>query len=262
MILKPVMMDISALPDRIQPYLKNTTIYDSSCSKQAQTLFIEKDNGYFIKIAPKGSLADDALMTAYFHKKGLSAKVFEYVSEYKDYLITEKISGQDGITQKYLDEPKKLCDVFSQSLCKLHEVDFTDCPRKGCADAMFQEANRIYESGICDPWLLEYVDVETADEGYTLMHELMPLSRNDSLIHGDYCLPNILLNDFIFSGFIDVGYGGVGDRHYDIFWGIWTLQFNLHTNDFKDRFLDGYGRENIDMDRLKLNGILAALAWE
>lgn len=77
MILKPIIIDISTLPDRIQSYLKNATIFDSSCSEQAKTLFIKRDNEYFLKIAPKGSLADDALMTAYFHKKGLSARVCE-----------------------------------------------------------------------------------------------------------------------------------------------------------------------------------------
>lgn len=262
MILKPITIDISALPDRIQPYVKNAVTFDSSCSEQAKTLFIERDNGYFLKIAPKGSLADETLMTAYFHRKGLSARVCEYVSEDKDYLLTEKILGQDGITQKYLDEPQKLCDVFSESLCILHKVDFSDCPRNCRTDTMYQDAQRIYKTGKYDAWLLEYVDVKTADEGYHLMNELMPLSCNDALLHGDYCLPNILLNDFKFSGFIDEGFGGVGDRHYDIFWGIWTLQYNLHTNNFKDRFLDGYGRDKIDMDRLKLNGILAALTWE
>ena len=261
MLLQPITIDISMLPDKLQLYLKDSAIFDSSCSQQAKTLFIDKDNGYFLKIAPKGSLEDEALMTEYFHKKGLSAKVCEYVNGDMDYIITEKISGKDGITQKYLDEPRKLCDIFSKSLRMLHDVDFSDCPRKERTNMMYQDAQRIYKSGKSDAWLLEYADVKNndADEGYIIMQELMPLSCNDALLHGDYCLPNILLNDFMFSGFIDLGYGGIGDRHYDIFWGIWSLQYNLHNNDFKERFLDGYGRDKIDMDRLKLNGIISAL---
>ena len=69
--------------------------------------------------------------------------------------------------------------------------------------------------------------------------------RCDVLLHGDYCLPNILLDDWRFSGFIDVGSGGIGDRHIDLFWGIWSLEFNLKTDKYRGRFLDAYGREDV-----------------
>lgn len=74
----------------------------------------------------------------------------------------------------------------------------------------------------------------------------------DSLLHGDFCLPNILLRDWRFSGYIDVGGGGVGDRHIDLFWGIWSLAYNLHTDRFSGRFLDAYGRRDVEPDKLRL----------
>ncbi len=188
----------------------------------------------------------------------MSAWVSEYVSDGRDYLITERITGQDGITHKYLDQPQKLCDVFSESLRALHEVDFSDCPHKNRTDEMVEAAQEIYKTGAYDTWLLAYMDVKTPEEGYRLLQEQIPLVKHDALLHGDYCLPNILLDDFKFTGFIDVGNGGAGDRHFDLFWGIWTLQYNLQTNAFMNRFLDGYGREKVDLDRLKLNGIIAA----
>ena len=75
--------------------------------------------------------------------------------------------------------------------------------------------------------------------------------KNDTLLHGDYCLPNILLDDWKFSGFIDLDSGGVGDRHIDLFWGAWTLRFNLHTDAWCDRFLDAYGRDRIEPEILR-----------
>ena len=76
--------------------------------------------------------------------------------------------------------------------------------------------------------------------------------RSKVLLHGDYCLPNIILNNWKLSGFIDVGNGGVGDRHIDIFWGIWTLAFNLNTSKYRRRFLDAYGRDKADESILKI----------
>lgn len=79
------------------------------------------------------------------------------------------------------------------------------------------------------------------------------------LIHGDYCLPNIILNNWAFEGFIDVADGGLGDRHYDLAWGLWTLNRNLKSSKYGQRFLDAYGKDCIDKDRLRICGLLAAM---
>jgi kanamycin kinase len=258
MNLKPIEFDVDILPENLKPYVRNADIFDSSCSEQAKTIYLKKDQGYFLKMAPKGTLTDEAAMTDYFHRKGLSARVCEYISEDKDYLITEQISGEDGTTHKYLEDPKKLCDIFSESLRMLHEVDFSDCPRKARTETIYHEAESNYQTGKYETWLFEYAGIKTAEEGYLWMKDLMPLSVDDVLMHGDYCLPNILLNDFKFSGFIDVGYGGIGDRHFDLFWGIWTLQHNLCSAKYSERFLDGYGRDKVNMNRLKLCEVLSA----
>ena len=70
-------------------------------------------------------------------------------------------------------------------------------------------------------------------------------------MHGDYCLPNIMLKDWKLSGFIDLINGGVGDRHIDVLWGIWTLKYNIGTAEYTDRFIDVYGRDLIDEEKLR-----------
>ena len=87
-----------------------------------------------------------------------------------------------------------------------------------------------------------------------MVYEAAPALEHHTLLHGDYCLPNIILNDRRLSGFIDVGSGGLGDRHIDLFWGIWSLEFNLKTPRWKDRFLDAYGRELVQAELLECIG--------
>lgn len=65
-------------------------------------------------------------------------------------------------------------------------------------------------------------------------------------------MPNIILKDWKLSGFIDVGAGGVGDRHIDLFWGAWTLNFNLKTDKYRNRFFDAYGRDKVDESKLEI----------
>ncbi len=57
---------------------------------------------------------------------------------------------------------------------------------------------------------------------------------------------------------IDVGNGGVADKHIDLFWGAWTLEFNLKTDKFRDRFFDAYGRNNFDSDVINLVSVIEA----
>ena len=94
------------------------------------------------------------------------------------------------------------------------------------------------------------------DDARRIIAERPETLHSDALIHGDYCLPNIMLDDWRLAGFIDLDHAGFSDRHVDIFWGIWTLQFNLHTDAYRDRFLDAYGRDRVDQDKLELIGAI------
>ena len=79
------------IPDELLEFLAGTRIYDSSCSPEARVYFIDKDEGYYLKVAAAGTLAREAQMTAYFHSKGLGAEVLRYLSEDKDYFLTAKV---------------------------------------------------------------------------------------------------------------------------------------------------------------------------
>jgi kanamycin kinase len=92
----------------------------------------------------------------------------------------------------------------------------------------------------------------SAEEAYAALQRGKSELKNEVLIHGDYCLPNVMLDNWKFSGFIDLGNSGVADRHIDLFWGAWTLGFNLHTDAYRGRFLDAYGRDRVDEDVLRV----------
>ena len=71
------------------------------------------------------------------------------------------------------------------------------------------------------------------------------------MIHGDYCLPNILLNNWKFSGVIDLGAAGRGDRQFDLFKGAWSLNFNIKTDKYEERFFDAYGSDMVNSETLR-----------
>lgn len=135
----------------------------------------------------------------------------------------------------------------------LHETDFSGCPVPNHCDRYFALAAQNYKAGHFDPFNLPPdLTPATAEEAWRVVNEGRNLLRCEVLLHGDYCLPNIMLDNWKWSGFIDLGNGGVGDRHVDLYWGAWTLCFNLKTDRYRDRFLDAYGRDAVDFDRLRV----------
>ena len=50
-------------PEIFHKLLEDSKVYDSSCSKAARVIFVDKDNGYYLKCSEKGSLKKEALMT-------------------------------------------------------------------------------------------------------------------------------------------------------------------------------------------------------
>jgi aminoglycoside phosphotransferase len=64
--------------------------------------------------------------------------------------------------------------------------------------------------------------------------------RGHVLIHGDYCLPNVLVRDGELSGLVDVGGSGLGNPEDDLAAGVWTLQYN-YGKGLARTFLDAYG---------------------
>ena len=240
-------------PEELRSFISRFSLYDSSCSPEARVWMLEGPETFFLKSAPAGTLKTEADMTRYFHGKGLGAEVLHYLPAEKDWLLTRAVPGEDCTFPKYWEDPRRLCDTTASLLRQLHEESIEGCPVADRCGAYLANARQGYETGYCELDLFPEQEwsFSSAEEAWKLVTENGKFLKNDTLLHGDYCLPNIMLDDWRFTGFIDVGRGGIGDRHIDIFWGVWTLYFNLKTNAFDNRFLDVYGRDKIEPELLR-----------
>ncbi len=240
-------------PSEIYDFTDGAKIYDSSCSGEAKVYFIDRDNGYYLKRSGKGMLEKEALMTGYYHSKGIGAEVLDYISGESDWLLTRALVGEDCVYEGYLSDPKRLCDIIAYELRKLHEIDHIDCPIHDRTADYLTFAQENYLTGNYDKsHFPDSFGYRSAQEAYDVLMNGKSALQSRVLLHGDYCLPNIILDNWKLSGFIDVGNGGVGDRHIDIFWGCWTLWYNLKTDKYRERFLDAYGRDKADEKLLKI----------
>ena len=245
--------DPTLFPEQIRPCLRDAAVYDSSCSPEARVWYIDRDGGLFLKRYAAGKLKNEAVMTAYYHSLGLSAEVLSYIAadEY-DWLLTRRVPGEDCTHPMYRAEPERLCDKTAERLRMLHEIRADGCPVKDRLESYRATVLSGREHEKYEPELFRGLwEFPSAEEAWRCAERGLPQLKKDVLIHGDYCLPNVILDNWKFSGFIDVGAGGISDRHIDLLWGIWTLSFNLGTARWTDRFMDAYGRELIDPELLR-----------
>ncbi|MBQ9784966.1 MAG: aminoglycoside 3'-phosphotransferase [Clostridia bacterium] len=239
-------------PEAYRELLSDARVYDSSCSPEARVWFIDRDGGFYLKSAPAGSLEREAVLTRYFHQKGLAAEVLDYCTDARDWLLTTRVAGEDCTHRTYLDDPVRLCDLLAERLRALHESNGGDCPVQNRMERYVALVQENYARGAYDlSYYADYAPDAKTDDVWRVACEYARYFKNDTLLHGDYCLPNIMLNDWRFSGFIDLGNGGMGDRHVDLYWGAWTLRFNLGTDRYRERFFDAYGRDVIEPELLR-----------
>ena len=169
--------DMNTFPMRFCKLLENARIYDSSCSPEACVYFIDKDCGYYLKTAPKGSLLGEAEMTRYFNSKGLATSVVDYISLDRDWLLTERLSGEDCTHKIYLFQPEKLCDTIAELLRSLHETDFSGCPVQNRIERYKNTVFTNYENGVFD----SSFGFNNAKEAFSFVEKNIKFLRNDTL---------------------------------------------------------------------------------
>ena len=242
----------SALPGEIYRLIAGSPAQIDDIGRSCAKVLMSEE--MCLKIAPQGSLRRAAVMQEYFHKKGLSAPLVKYVqSNGQDFLLMRRVSGSYACDSRLMSDPVNLARRIGEAVRMLHETDASDCPLK--------DANRIAYDAMC----AELSGVEALN---CPMPERFRILKNDALIHGDCCLPNIFFEGDRFCGFVDLGESGLGDRHFDLYWAAWSLGYNLGTDQYRDDFLDAYGRDAIDIERAKLcayianpKGSLRLAAW-
>lgn len=248
---------LDSFPAVFHPLLLDAPVFDSSCSAGARVYYIAKDGGMFLKASEAGTLKREAELDAYFHSLGLGPEVLQYCTEGRDWLLTRAVPGEDCLHPDYLAEPQRLAETMAQILLDLHSREHSACPvpdhtARYIARAAENHARKRYDMDLFpDNW-----GYATPEEAWAVVEANAAYLKTDTLLHGDYCLPNIMLDRWRPSGFIDLGGAGVGDRHVDLFWGAWTLNFNLKTDKYCSYFLDAYGRDRFEPEMLR---VIAAL---
>ncbi len=146
--------------------------------------------------------------------------ICDYSENGKNYLLMSKISGKMSCDDEYMQCPGFLISTLVNAMKKLWETDISDCPIKNDLNTMLKRAEFRVEHGLVDvndaePETFGKNAFKDPEELLIWLYDNKP-EEDPVLSHGDFCLPNIFIDDGKFSGFVDIGRMGVADRYQDI----------------------------------------------
>lgn len=243
----------------ISRYTQGSSICDKTFSNRSKVLYVQ-EKGLYIKISELDSLKNEFENTMFFSKLGVAGEVIDYINDRNyDYLIVKEVKGENGISQNHMLNPEKLAYSFGKHLKMIHSLEFDSCPQSNRTKSLFYECNKRVREDKIEMWNFYKEYGFTPNQGLIMLDSLKSKCINDVFIHGDYYLPNIIMNDFEFSGIVDMDLSGMGDRHIDIASGLRSLEINFKTKKYNDIFLDAYGRYLVERDRLVFAKMLLIL---
>ena len=169
------------------------------------------------------------------------------------YLVTSTVAGQPGHVA-VTETPLRVARLMGQALRRLHDLPPGDFSlRTGVADLLGVAAARVHNRRTRPSQLQSLAAARETPEKRLKRLTKRPIPDDPSahvLTHGDYCLPNVLLDLGDTTGLIDVGGLMLADRHRDLAAAVRSLRYNGGQRDAVDTFLRWYGRELVDQKRL------------
>jgi aminoglycoside phosphotransferase len=178
-----------------------------------------------------------------------------------EYLITEELPGVPASDPRWSAQPERVVATLGELLRALHATPASDCPFNQRLARQVDDARARVAAGV-----VREDDLDESRLGRTavdLFAELLasqPEEEDLVVVHGDFCLPNVILaaddaGAITASGMIDCGRAGVADRHQDIALATRSLRFN-GWGDWVPLFLASYGMVEPDPAKLEFYMLL------
>ena len=222
----------------------------------------------YLKVAERGAFCDltrerDAL--EWLSRKALVPKVLGFEThDDKEYLLTSAIAGSPASDLLSSDDisvrtAAAILEKAAVALRSIHYLDITRCLLEERLDAKFARAWKNIQKSFLSEARREFVlehGGKLPEEVHGELNERRPLNEDLVFIHGDPCMPNIIVLDGEISGFIDLDGAGVADRYTDfaVLFGSFKRNCRLDV-DHERIFFEAYGL--IDIDREKLDFYIA-----
>ncbi|OOG70053.1 APH(3') family aminoglycoside O-phosphotransferase [Sinorhizobium sp. A49] len=244
------------LPPGFAPLLKGYSWRKDSLGQSASSVFLfdaEARTPLVLKVEPSGpfdELVDEAERLEWLGKQGMPCPRVIARDEYarRNWLLMEAVDGVDLASSSLAASEQVV--LLAEAVRRMHALDVEACPFDHRVDARVAIARLRAEADLIDVTDFDKERLgKTAEELFVELQAKIPQEEKLVVTHGDACLPNIIVRDGRFAGFIDCSRLGVADPYQDLALTCRSIAYNL-GEEWVQPFLDLYGVRRADPDRL------------
>ncbi|MDW0117164.1 aminoglycoside 3'-phosphotransferase [Sporosarcina thermotolerans] len=177
--------------------------------------------------------------------------LFYEMDEAYEYLLMSEIKGVNASDQSHRGDLPAMLESLGDGLKAIHCIRIDDCPFIQSLGVKVEEAKNRVANGLVDED--DFDEVRMGRKAIDLYEELVakrPLDEELVFTHGDYCLPNVIMENQRVSGFIDWGRAGVADIYQDLALAIRSISSNF-GKEYVPFFLEGYGITELDESKVE-----------
>lgn len=191
---------------------------------------VYRTENFVLKIQPGKTTSDDVTLAEekskieWLKDKVRVPDIVDYlIDDTFEYLIMTRLTGVNAAETTLKTDPKSLVALLGRALRELHErVTIDNCPFNMRLGRLSNQTK----------------------ENHELLVELIRNKPEEDLVftHGDYCLPNIIIDEEqgCVTGFVDLGRAGIADRYVDLALCLRSINYNLGER-YEDDLLEAYG---------------------
>jgi len=196
-------------------------IHVGCSTAQVFHLGAENEKSLYLKITVRisgNSLVPEKLKLDWLQNQLFVPKVVLFAEdENTDYLLLSEISGVNASDDFFSENVADVIEQLAKGLKKIHSLPIKNCPFNARLDYKIELAKERMLKGLVDE--NDFDDERAGRRAEDLFQELLatkPSEEDLVFTHGDYCLPNIILENGKLSGVIDWGSAGVADKYQDL----------------------------------------------
>nr|MBB1522587.1 phosphotransferase [Clostridiales bacterium] len=241
----------------IKELIKDSEIYNIIDKNELKELKLGRSDTKVFKTKLKSNYQEVILKIQYTENKNNLKEEYERLKWIEGKLNTPKAYyyNEKDNTKYLIMEYKKGAPSFKfddigyqlgKALKQIHQVNIENCPFNKYSPEQLL-SNFLDKLDSIYPEIQDNYKDETKETIIEFMKENIPIDK--VLTHGDYSMPNILINAGEIS-FIDLGELGISTKYLDIYYLMKSLKINKKEEIFEE-FLKGYGIDKINNNYIK-----------
>ncbi|MGF6173156.1 APH(3') family aminoglycoside O-phosphotransferase [Ensifer sp. 4252] len=249
------LLDID-LPSNFTPLIAGYDCRKDSLGQSESSVFLfnAKDRLPLVlkveEAGPFDELVDEAERLEWLGRQGMPCPrvIAREVYAQKNWLLMEAVEGID-LASSTLPASDQIV-LMAEALRRMHALDVDTCPFDHRIGARVAIARLRAYAGIIDQTDFDDERLgKTAEDLFVELQARIPQEGKPVVTHGDACLPNIIVRDGRFAGFIDCSRLGVADPYQDLALTCRSIAYNL-GEEWVQPFLDLYGIRRADPEKL------------